>query len=800
MASPAGGNEVFRALEAIDRLIEDKERLAKTIGLGAYLKRLLGDRAELFKEELSNFDRLAADKKADLLKKIRAELGRLVKPPPINKERKVLPFEFFTRPVEELSFLTKAQKGVLRSAGIKTVLDALHFFPKSYRDRRVLNSVKGVAPNRQLCVRAKVLALKKLPAGDPYNYELVVDAGERLKLKYRFKDPKALWRFKRGSEWIFCGKLKEFAGEKYMVHPEAFEPSSDEVGSIVPVYMVRSKGELKEPVSPRKKKTLARAMREVVRRLAPHFPEFVPYRLLEEHFFPSVDLALLNTHLPPSEENFKALEERKTPWQRRLIYNDLLLFSLAMLLRKRQIKELKAPRVEVKEDFLKEFESHLPFKLTNAQRRVIGEILTDMGREEPMNRLVQGDVGSGKTVVAAAAALAAAPRAGYQVAVMAPTEILARQHYENFRKLLVRSGLLREDRIVLLTGSTPAAEKRKVKRAIASGAAKIVVGTHALVQESVEFKDLALAIVDEQHRFGVLQRKALLEKGRGKMPHFLVMTATPIPRTLALTVYGDLDLSVIDEMPAGRKPVVTKLVAESARKKLVDFVRREIEKGNKVFVIYPLIEESEKLDLRAATEGFESWKKLLPGKKVLLLHGRMKEEQKKKIMEEFKREGDVLVSTTVVEVGVDVPEATVMVIEDAHRFGLAQLHQLRGRVGRGDRPSYCFLTVPDELLAKGNRGTLDRLSIFVKTLDGFKIAEADMLLRGSGNILGTEQSGDQIFPIADLGREEDRRLLEKARRDAEKIIAASPDLERLPTLKKFLLHRYGDRLELGSVS
>lgn len=791
-----------KAIEIIDKLSEnDYERLKKLIGVGIYLYKLLADVLnDPIKEDLKIFDKYGLEKKIAILNYLRDILKIKLSRPKINKNRKCLPFEEFTKGVETVEFLTKTEVKLLKSLGINTILDALYYFPYKYKDKRLNKAIKYARPNSQICVRAKVVDVRKLPEGDIYNYEVVVtDGTDYLHLKYRYKNFRALLRFKKGTEWIFCGRLKQFAGEKYIVHPEVYTLSSDEVGRIVPVYYARVKGEMQEIASTRKKKAVTRALLNLVRKYAPLMPEYLPYKLLEKYGFPTVDVALLHTHLPPSTESFTDLENRKTPQQRRFIYEDLLLFSLAMLLRKGELKRLKAPKITVDVDeFIRTFEDKLPFKLTNAQRRVLKEILTDMGKEEPMNRLVQGDVGSGKTVVAMAAALAAV-QAGYQVAVMAPTEILAQQHFKNFQKLLVETGFIKPDKIMLLTGSLTPSVKKKIKNLIKTGAVSIVIGTHALVQDDVEFKRLGLVIIDEQHRFGVLQRKALVEKGKGLMPHTLVMTATPIPRTLALTVYGDLDVSVIDEMPAGRKPVLTRLIYDSQRPSLYKLIRREIERGNKVYVIYPLIEESDKSNLKAATEEWKRWKELFPDKKVLLLHGRMKDSEKQKVMEEFKKDGHILVSTTVVEVGVDVPEATVMVIEDAHRFGLAQLHQLRGRVGRSDRQSYCYLVVPDEVKDKGNEETLRRLNVFVSTLSGFKIAEEDMKIRGSGNILGTEQSGEFVFPMADLNREEDRILLLKAREDAEKILKVTPDLSKLPTLKKMLFYRYGDKMELSSV-
>jgi len=792
-----------KALKAVEKLSEnDYQKLKKLIGVGAYLYRLLADILnDPVKEDLKVFDQYGLEKRIAILNYLREILERKLQKPKINKHRKVKPFEYFLTPLEKVDFLTPKEVKVLKSLGINNILDALYYFPHKYKDRRLNKSVKYAKPNTYICVKVRVLETRKLPEGDLYNYEVITtDGTEKLHLKFRYKDFRALLRFKKGSEWVVCGRLKQFAGEKYIVHPEVYQPSSEEVGAIIPVYYAKRDGEVKEISSAQKRKTLSRAIGNIVRRFAPLFPEPLPYKVLEKYGFPTVDEALLHIHFPPSVENFFDLEKRHTPYQRRFVYEDLLLFSLAMLLQRKRIKSLKAPRIEVDVDrFMETFERGLPFRLTDAQRRVLREILTDMGKEEPMNRLVQGDVGSGKTVVAIGAALAAV-RAGYQVAVLAPTEILAQQHFKNFQKILVDGGFLTADRIALLTGSLTPSVKRKLKNLIKLGAVDIVVGTHALLQEDVEFKRLGLAVIDEQHRFGVLQRKALIEKGKGFHPHVLVMTATPIPRTLALTVYGDLDVSVIDEMPAGRKPVLTRLLFDSERGNLYAHLRRELERGNKVYVIYPLIEESEKLNLKAATEEWKRWKELFPDKKVLLLHGKMKDAEKQRVMEEFKKEGDILVSTTVVEVGVDVPEATVMVIEDAHRFGLAQLHQLRGRVGRSDRQSYCYLVVPDEIKDKKNEETKRRLDIFVRTLNGFKIAEEDMKLRGSGNILGTEQSGNFAFPLADLDREEDREWLFKAREDAKKILEATPDLERLPTLKKLLFYRYGDKMDLGSVS
>jgi ATP-dependent DNA helicase RecG len=384
---------------------------------------------------------------------------------------------------------------------------------------------------------------------------------------------------------------------------------------------------------------------------------------------------------------------------------------------------------------------------------------------------------------------------GYQSAIMVPTEILAGQHYENFKRFLEPLGI----KVGLLTGFVKGSLRHNLLYHTRHGNIHVLVGTHALIQEGVEFKNLAFVVVDEQHRFGVLQRKLLLEKGKGFYPHCLVMSATPIPRTLALSLYGDLDLSVIDQMPKGRKPVLTRLVFESEFEKVLNAVHEELSKGNKVYVIYPLIEESEKLQLKSALQEYERWKALLPGRKVLLLHGRLKDEEKRRVMEEFKKEGHVLVSTTVVEVGVDVPEATLMVIESAHRFGLSQLHQLRGRVGRSHLQSYCFLVVPDEL-KRTDSEAIRRLRVLVRSSNGFEIAEEDLKLRGPGELLGESQSGYFGWWVANLARAQDRLLLEKAKEDAKSLVEADPRLERHKELKEVLLYRYGDRMDLSYIA
>lgn len=470
--------------------------------------------------------------------------------------------------------------------------------------------------------------------------------------------------------------------------------------------------------------------------------------------------ALQEIHFPPDDSSIAEYEAFRSPAHKRLIFEEFFWLSFALQLKRgERRKEPKGAVIEIPETTRKRMADLLPFKLTDAQRRVLKQIFDDMRSDEPMNRLVQGDVGSGKTIVAFLAMFAAIEN-GYQAALMAPTEILAEQHGRKAFALFHETGY----RVGILTGSMKAAEKRKAHEAIRTGEVQIVIGTHALIQEAVEFENLGLAVIDEQHRFGVLQRAEI--RKRGLNPDILVMTATPIPRSLAMTVYGDLDVSVIDELPPGRTPVKTVVLGEDQREGVYKGMEREIGLGRQVYVVYPLVEESEKLDLRDATKMFEELRdKVFPKRSVGLIHGRMKPAEKEATMRAFvSGELDILVSTTVIEVGVDVPNASLMVIEHAERFGLSQLHQLRGRVGRGAEQSYCVLLTGDKKTAIAK----ERLGIMEETNDGFKIAEKDLEIRGQGEIFGTRQSGVQLFKIANIVR--DIEILDAARRSAEHLL------------------------------
>lgn len=483
----------------------------------------------------------------------------------------------------------------------------------------------------------------------------------------------------------------------------------------------------------------------------------LPPDLIERQKLVSRFQAIKEIHFPPEDASISEYTMARSNAHKRLIFEEFFWVSFALQLKRgERTKEPKGTIIEISPKTFQRIESLLPFKLTGAQERVIDRIFDDMQSNAPMNRLVQGDVGSGKTIVAFLAMFAAMEN-GYQAALMAPTEILAEQHARNARKIFAETNY----RVDLLIGSLKAAAKRKVQADIANGEIHAIIGTHAIIQDAVEFEKLGLAVVDEQHRFGVMQRAEL--RARGYNPDILVMTATPIPRSLAMTVYGDLDVSVIDELPPGRTPIKTVVVGEDQRGGVYKGIEREINLGRQVYVVYPLIEESEKMDLKAATMMFEELRdKIFPKFSVGLLHGKMKGAEKDEIMQKFaKGETHILVSTTVIEVGVDVPNASLMIIEHAERFGLSQLHQLRGRVGRGAEQSFCVLLTGDKKTAVAK----ERLGIMEETTDGFRIAEKDLEIRGQGEILGTRQSGVQTFKIGNIIR--DLEILETARKEAE---------------------------------
>jgi len=503
------------------------------------------------------------------------------------------------------------------------------------------------------------------------------------------------------------------------------------------------------------------------------FPETLPADLRQRQKLIGRAAAVRQIHFPPEDTPLALYDQARSPAHLRLIFEDFFWVALGISLKRgKRIKETKGAVIKLDQATKLRIGSVLPFKLTDAQRRVVKEIFRDLKSDAPMNRLLQGDVGSGKTIVALIAMLATMEN-GYQTALMAPTEILAEQHARNIKRLLAKTPY----RVELLTGSLRAAEKRKLQVELSAGEIHACIGTHAIIQDAVSFKNLGLAVIDEQHRFGVMQRAEL--RARGFNPDVLVMTATPIPRSLTMTIYGDLDVSVIDEMPPGRTPIETRVFGEEQRAEVKELISREVRAGRQVYVVYPLVEESEKMDLKDATQRYEYLRdKVFPKSSVGLVHGRMKTADKEEVMRRFVAgEIQILVSTTVIEVGVDVPNASVMIVEHAERFGLSQLHQLRGRVGRGAEKSYCVLLTSDKKTSVAN----ERLGIMAKTNDGFVIAEKDLELRGPGELLGTRQSGLPEFRVANIVR--DQQFLEGARKEAEFYLAKG---EKSPETSKMI--------------
>lgn len=652
----------------------------------------------------------------------------------------------------------KAAK-ILEKLDIRTVEDLLYHLPFRYEDRSNFRPIGSVRPGEWVTLRGRVISAE---TRRPQGRFAVIRAG----ISDRTGAIALVWfnqrwipaALQRHSEIIVYGQVKEGSYGYEIASPE-WEPvepeqDQDDFARITPVY------KLTEGLA---QKLVRRSVKYVLQSVE-FPPDRLPESVIKKNKLRTLGWALRQVHFPDSEDN-------RILARRRLVFEEFFYMQLALALRRAEAGSEPGIAFEIGDDVLKELRSVLSFEFTGAQSRVIEEILRDMRRPHPMNRLLQGDVGSGKTVVAAAAMLAAV-RNGYQAAIMAPTEILAEQHFANLHRLFEKLGV----DIELLVGKQTAKQKKKAIERTESGAAQIAVGTHALIQEGVAFKKLGLVVVDEQHRFGVMQRAALRQKGYGN-PDVLVMTATPIPRSLTLTLYGDLDLSVLDEMPPGRKPIKTHWKYPEERASVYEGVRKLLKEGAQVYVVCPLVSESEKMLAQAATELYRQMSDdIFPEYRVGLLHGQLKAAEKEEVMDAFRnRQLDILVSTTVIEVGVDVPNATVMIIEDANRFGLSQLHQLRGRVGRGDRQSYCVL-----IGSANNPDSEARLSVMVQTADGFKISEEDLRIRGPGELYGTRQSGELEFRVADLLQ--DGKVLEEARQAAIELIEAEPKLDKHPRL------------------
>lgn len=692
--------------------------------------------------------------------------------------------EAMATPVEFLKGVGPRRGEVLAAHGIHTLHDLLDTLPRRYLDRTTMRRIGDVDVDAETTVMGEVLSVQLVRFG---RRRLVVKIGDGTGMLdgVWFAQADFFSRlFKVGQTVAFSGKVSHFRTWQ-MVHPD-FDVIDEEkaqlnTGQLIAVYP--SSADLKKVGL--NNYALRRIVAKALDKFETQIPETLPETLVRRYHLCERSRAYRYLHFP---ESAAELDQA----YRRFKYEELFYLELLVALRRHFTwAPLQGLQVTMDVPRMRQAVEALPFELTGAQKRVLSEIRADMESGAVMNRLVQGDVGSGKTVVALLA-MRLAIDSGYQTALMAPTEILAQQHFFNISDLVEDETV----RIGLLTGSMKAAEKRKMQERIAAGEIDLVVGTHAVIQEAVRFKNLGMVVIDEQHRFGVMQRAGLIEKGRS--PHTLVMTATPIPRTLALTIYGDLDVSVIDEKPPGRREIRTYWRREERLDAIHAFLRERLEQGEQVYVVYPLVEESEKMDLKAATAMYDHLRaEVFPDRRVALLHGRMKMAEKEAVMQAFKNgEADILVATTVIEVGVDVPNATIMVIEHAERFGLSQLHQLRGRVGRGNAQSWCILVTPPETTEQA----VERMKVMEETNDGFVIAEADLRLRGSGEFFGTRQHGMPDLRYADLIV--DHNIVTTARADAFALVDSDPHLRRPDHagVRRQFTSRYAEKYNLPNIA
>lgn len=677
---------------------------------------------------------------------------------------------FLSTPLSQLPTVGPYTSKLLSKLGLETTKDLLFYYPFRYDDFSQISRISDLASDRIATIRARVDLIKnrRSPRKRMVITEAILSDNHDSVKAIWFRQPFLLKVIKPGDELFLSGKV-----EKELLNFQFINPTYEKVKS-VPLHTARL-----VPIYPTTSRLTQKQIRYLVKLSLTTLPEVIdwlPFSLKKRQNFLDLKFALRQIHFPEKKE---LLLKART----RLKFDELFSIQLGALKLKADLKKEKAPKINFQKEATQKFVQSLPFKLTQAQRKSSWEIIKDLEKETPMNRLLEGDVGSGKTVVASLAILNTALN-GFQTALMAPTEILAQQHFNTLNKLFkkerIKLGLLTS--AVIRMKSKKEIKKSELVKKIKEGKLDVVIGTHALIQKNIRFKNLALAIIDEQHRFGVEQRMKLKEINISPVrwtPHLLSLTATPIPRSLALTIYGNLDLSLVDELPKGRKKILTKIVSADKRVKAYEFIRKEIAKGHQVFVICPLIEESDKLGVKAATTEYEKLKKkVFPDLKIGMLHGRMKAKEKETVMNDFlSAKIKILVSTAVVEVGVDIANATIMMIEGAERFGLAQLHQFRGRVGRGEYQSYCFLFTENNAVLINKR-----LNALVKSHDGFALAEKDLAFRGPGEVYGSRQSG--YFPNLKIARLTDYQLIKKSRQEAETLLKDDPTLTKNPILRE----------------
>lgn len=703
--------------------------------------------------------------------------------------------------IQYLKGVGPARAKLFNKLGIHTVEDLINYIPFRYEDRGNLKPIKELLQSwfalqdytSFKTVQGKIVSSRVIitPRQGRKIFEAVVGDGSGYITAKWFNQAYLKDVLKKDRDIVLSGYLKRdnYSSELYMDGPEyeiidsidAGEGELIHTGRIVPIYRVTN------GLSQKVLRNIIKSALETYK-----LPEILPEDIIKKYHLPFSNVAINQIHFPSKGMDIDKLNRGETVPHKRIVFEEFLLLEVGLAMKKSAVTKESGIAFNVDCGLVDKLFSILPFKLTNSQDRVVNEIKTDMANPHPMNRLLQGDVGCGKTVVALMSMLVAVDN-GYQTAMLVPTEVLAEQHYRSISVYLSQLGIAPASAV--LKSGMKAKEKKDILQRVFAGEIKILIGTHALLEEGVTFNRLGLAVIDEQHKFGVLQRAGL--KSKGYNPDVLIMTATPIPRTLAMSVYGDLDVSVIDELPPGRTPVITQWLYGNSRKDAFYIMQAELKKGRQAYVVYPLVEESEKVDLKSAVEMAERLQKSFPDYKTGLLHGRMKSAEKEEVMAAFKRNDiHILVSTTVIEVGVDVPNSTVMVIEHAERFGLSQLHQLRGRVGRGSNKSYCLLLTDGFVTDDGRK----RLGIMEKTNNGFEIAEEDLSIRGPGELFGTRQAGIPELRVGNIIR--DVKILEAARKDAFEIISKDPLLN-LPEhglLRHAMERKWMNKLELGTIS